>query len=127
MSEVVLVGAGLAILGIVVSVVGGLCVWANTVARKHPSGLYRSARWLPRVGALLLAATFLVTVFGLIQSFGAVAHADSASKATMLARGISTSMNDGVAPGVLAMLSFISSALLSCAGTLGAPTPHGRD
>jgi biopolymer transport protein ExbB/TolQ len=49
------------------------------------------------------------TVTGLIEAFGAVANADSASKATMLAKGISEAMNCtafGLMAAIIALVGF---------------------
>jgi biopolymer transport protein ExbB/TolQ len=51
----------------------------------------------------------LGTVTGLIAAFGAVANADAASRATMLARGISEAMNCtafGLLAAIIALVGF---------------------
>ena len=51
----------------------------------------------------------LGTVTGLIAAFGAVANADAASKATMLAKGISEAMNCtafGLLAAIVALIGF---------------------
>src|SRR6476620_1303477 len=58
---------------------------------------------------LAMLSGLLGTVSGLIESFGAVANADAASKATMLARGISEAMNCtafGLIAAIVALLGF---------------------
>jgi biopolymer transport protein ExbB len=53
------------------------------------------------------------TVTGLIAAFGAVANADAASKATMLAKGISEAMNCTAFGLLAAILALIGFALLN--------------
>jgi len=58
---------------------------------------------------LAMLSGLLGTVSGLIESFGAVANADAASKATMLARGISEAMNCtafGLIAAIVALIGF---------------------
>jgi len=58
---------------------------------------------------LAMLCGLLGTVTGLIGAFGAVANADAASKATMLAKGISEAMNCtafGLLAAILALIGF---------------------
>jgi biopolymer transport protein ExbB/TolQ len=58
---------------------------------------------------LSMLSGLLGTVAGLIESFGAVANADAASKATMLAKGISEAMNCtafGLIAAIIALIGF---------------------
>jgi biopolymer transport protein ExbB/TolQ len=55
----------------------------------------------------------LGTVTGLISAFGAVANADAASRATMLARGISEAMNCTAFGLIVALLALIGFAVLN--------------
>jgi biopolymer transport protein ExbB len=58
---------------------------------------------------LSMLSGLLGTVAGLIESFGAVANADAASKATMLAKGISEAMNCtafGLIASIIALIGF---------------------
>jgi biopolymer transport protein ExbB len=58
---------------------------------------------------LSMLSGLLGTVAGLIESFGAVANADAASKATMLAKGISEAMNCtafGLIAAIVALIGF---------------------
>jgi len=121
-AELLAVGMSLTMLGAAVGVVVGLLVWANAVARKHPGRLYRPARWLPRIGAVLLGMSGIGTTVALVGAFGEVAETDAASRATMLARRISTAMNYGALPATTAVFLLFVSALVSLSGTLSAPS-----
>jgi biopolymer transport protein ExbB/TolQ len=58
---------------------------------------------------LAMLSGLLGTVTGLIIAFGAVANADAASKATMLAKGISEAMNCtafGLIAAIIALVGF---------------------
>jgi biopolymer transport protein ExbB len=58
---------------------------------------------------LAMLSGLLGTVTGLIEAFGAVANADAASKATMLAKGISEAMNCtafGLLAAIVALMGF---------------------
>lgn len=58
---------------------------------------------------LAMLSGLLGTVTGLIEAFGAVANADGASKATMLAKGISEAMNCtafGLMAAIMALVGF---------------------
>lgn len=65
--------------------------------------------YLALLANLAMLSGLLGTVTGLIVAFGAVATADGASKATMLAKGISEAMNCtafGLFAAILALLGF---------------------
>lgn len=65
--------------------------------------------YLALLANLAMLSGLLGTVTGLIIAFGAVANADAASKATMLAKGISEAMNCtafGLFAAILALLGF---------------------
>ena len=65
--------------------------------------------YLALLANLAMLSGLLGTVTGLIVAFGAVANADGASKATMLAKGISEAMNCtafGLFAAILALLGF---------------------
>ena len=65
---------------------------------------WSAARELARLGVLTAVALVPVGVVLLLVSYNLVANADAASKATLLARGISTAMNcfAPIIPAVLA-------------------------
>lgn len=67
--------------------------WGRWVARRHESATWRRAAWMPIVAVLLLIVGVVVSTLMLIGSFGAVAHADEANKAQVLAQHISEAMN----------------------------------
>lgn len=67
--------------------------WGRWVARRHESATWRWAAWMPIVGVLLLVVGIVLSTVMLIGSFGAVAHADAANKAQVLALHISEAMN----------------------------------
>ncbi len=100
----------------------GLWLWARAVARRHRSGYYAAARWLPAVAAFLLGAAYGVSVFQLVRAFGAVASADASSKATLMARGISDGMYAGTIPALLAVALLALSTLSSLVGTFSSPS-----
>src|SRR5688500_5919953 len=65
--------------------------------------------YLALLANLAMLSGLLGTVTGLIIAFGAVANADAASKATMLAKGISEAMNCtafGLFAAILALMGF---------------------
>ncbi|MGF1465045.1 MAG: MotA/TolQ/ExbB proton channel family protein [Sandaracinaceae bacterium] len=65
--------------------------------------------YLALLANLAMLSGLLGTVTGLIAAFGAVANADAASRATMLARGISEAMNCtafGLLAAIIALLGF---------------------
>jgi len=65
--------------------------------------------YLALLANLAMLCGLFGTVTGLIAAFGAVANADAASRATMLARGISEAMNCtafGLFTGILGLASF---------------------
>ena len=65
--------------------------------------------FLAVIGNVAVLMGLLGTIFGLIRSFGAVAEADAASKATELAKGISEAMYNtafGLAVAITASLAY---------------------
>lgn len=65
--------------------------------------------YLALLANLAMLSGLLGTVTGLITAFGAVANADAASKATMLAKGISEAMNCtafGLLAAIVALIGF---------------------
>lgn len=65
--------------------------------------------YLALLANLAMLSGLLGTVTGLIGAFGAVANADAASRATMLARGISEAMNCtafGLLAAIIALIGF---------------------
>ena len=65
--------------------------------------------YLALLANLAMLSGLLGTVTGLIAAFGAVANADAASRATMLARGISEAMNCtafGLLAAIIALIGF---------------------
>ena len=65
--------------------------------------------YLALLANLAMLSGLLGTVTGLIVAFGAVANADAASRATMLARGISEAMNCtafGLLAAIVALIGF---------------------
>jgi biopolymer transport protein ExbB/TolQ len=69
--------------------------------------------YLALLANLSMLSGLLGTVIGLIIAFGAVANADSASKATMLAKGISEAMNCTAFGLVAALVALIGFAVLN--------------
>jgi biopolymer transport protein ExbB/TolQ len=65
--------------------------------------------YLAMLGNVAVLMGLLGTILGLIRSFGAVAEADAASKATELAKGISEAMYNtafGLAVAIIAIMAF---------------------
>ena len=90
-------------------------VKAGLMKVNRPDGEVQSAmdetalRELPLIANLAMLSGLLGTVTGLISAFGAVANADAASRATMLARGISEAMNCtafGLLAAIIALIGF---------------------
>ena len=71
----------------------GLFGWGRWVARRHESATWRRAAWMPLVAMLLSIVGVVVSTVMLIGSFGAVARADAANKAQVLAQHISEAMH----------------------------------
>src|SRR5687767_1930219 len=69
--------------------------------------------YLALLANLAMLSGLLGTVVGLIIAFGAVANADAASKATMLAKGISEAMNCTAFGLIAALVALIGFALLN--------------
>lgn len=69
--------------------------------------------YLALLANLAMLSGLLGTVTGLITAFGAVANADAASKATMLAKGISEAMNCTAFGLFAAIIALIGYALLN--------------
>lgn len=69
--------------------------------------------YLALLANLAMLSGLLGTVTGLISAFGAVANADAASKATMLAKGISEAMNCTAFGLLAAIVALIGYALLN--------------
>jgi biopolymer transport protein ExbB/TolQ len=69
--------------------------------------------YLALLANLAMLSGLLGTVTGLIAAFGAVANADAASRATMLARGISEAMNCTAFGLLAALIALIGFALLN--------------
>lgn len=92
---------------------------AEVQAAMDESALHELPKIEHRTGYLALIANLamlsglLGTVTGLIAAFGAVANADSASKATMLAKGISEAMNCTAFGLLAAIIALIGFALLN--------------
>jgi hypothetical protein len=92
---------------------------ARTAAKRSRSGEIRAAKLLAVIGVVLVVLAPIVYVGAMVIAFAAVANADSASKATMLARDISTAANCGV----FIVLAAILASALSVALVWG----HGRN
>jgi len=69
--------------------------------------------YLALLANLAMLSGLLGTVVGLIIAFGAVANADAASKATMLAKGISEAMNCTAFGLMAALVALIGFAVLN--------------
>jgi hypothetical protein len=86
----------------------GLFFWGRRVAqRRGNTRAWRILSALPLVALLLGPAGLVVGVATLVLSFGVVAHVDAASRATMLARGISQAMNLMAFSWGLSLLLFV--------------------
>jgi biopolymer transport protein ExbB len=92
---------------------------AEVQAAMDESALRELPKIEHRTGYLALLANLAMlsglfgTVTGLIGAFGAVANADAASKATMLAKGISEAMNCTAFGLLAAIIALIGFALLN--------------
>jgi len=92
---------------------------AEVQAAMDESALREMPKIEHRTGYLALLANLAMlsglfgTVTGLIAAFGAVANADAASKATMLAKGISEAMNCTAFGLLAAIIALIGFALLN--------------
>ncbi|MBX7195167.1 MAG: MotA/TolQ/ExbB proton channel family protein [Sandaracinaceae bacterium] len=69
--------------------------------------------YLALLANLAMLSGLFGTVTGLISAFGAVANADAASRATMLARGISEAMNCTAFGLLAALIALVGFALLN--------------
>ncbi|MCC6877118.1 MAG: MotA/TolQ/ExbB proton channel family protein [Sandaracinaceae bacterium] len=80
----------------------------ETALRELPKIEHRTG-YLALLANLAMLSGLFGTVVGLIMAFGAVANADAASRATMLARGISEAMNCtafGLLAAIIALIGF---------------------
>ncbi len=113
----------------VLAVPGGLSIalwrWGRRIAVRRGTRAWRIASAIPLVGGALLGLGMCVTSALLVPAFAAVAGADSAEKATVLAKGISEAMNCGAFFGLGALLLLVVSAGLFGWATLGAPPSDG--
>jgi hypothetical protein len=75
-----------------VAVPVALVLWGRSVAKKRGGRGWLLASYLPAVAAIASTVGVFFTIVGLIRAFGAVAHADPSSKATLLSEGIATAM-----------------------------------
>lgn len=103
-----------------------LFAWGRWVARRRGTAGWRRAAWMP-IGALVTAAVgIVVSVFGLLRAFGAVASVDAADKARVLAQAISESMNAAVFFAIPSALLYVASLLAFAIGSLASPPQAGR-
>jgi biopolymer transport protein ExbB/TolQ len=84
----------------------------ESALRELPKIEHRTG-YLALLANLAMLSGLFGTVTGLIGAFGAVANADAASKATMLAKGISEAMNCTAFGLLAAIIALIGFALLN--------------
>ncbi|MBC7174382.1 MAG: hypothetical protein H5U40_18190 [Polyangiaceae bacterium] len=95
--------------------------WGRRVAERRGTRAWRLASALPLVGAAVLGLGTCVSSALLIPAFAAVTGADSADKATTLAKAISEAMNCGAFFGLGAVLLLVVSAGLFAWASFGRP------
>jgi biopolymer transport protein ExbB/TolQ len=81
----------------------------DEAALKELPKIEKRIGYLAMIGNVAVLMGLLGTILGLIRSFGAVAEADAASKATELAKGISEAMYNtafGLATAILAIIAY---------------------
>jgi len=81
----------------------------DEAALKELPNIEKRIGYLAMIGNVAVLMGLLGTILGLIRSFGAVAEADAASKATELAKGISEAMYNtafGLATAILAIIAY---------------------
>ncbi len=123
--ELIVVVVVLCVLAVPVGAAVALWRWGRRIAARRGTRAWRIASAIPLVGGALLGLGTCVTSALLIPAFVGVAGADSADKATALAKGISEAMNCGAAFGLGALLLLVVSAGLFGWATLGAPPSDG--
>ncbi|MEM9071452.1 MAG: hypothetical protein AAGE52_23300 [Myxococcota bacterium] len=101
--------------------VGFLSVWARWVGRRHPELLWRRAQWLPWLGFACAVVATGLAVFLLNQAFDASSASSPGARASTLAQGISEGLNLAMFFRLPAFLLYVSSLVLSLAGTLRSP------
>ena len=121
-------GEAAAIAGSVVAFVVQLLVplalayWGRRVAaRRGNTRAWRIASWLPLVALAASLLGIVGTILGLVQSFGAVASVEPASRATALADGISTAMIATAIGGVISIALYLVAITAFVYGTFARP------
>lgn len=110
--ELLLLAVNLAVVVLILSLPWVVLHWARRSSPPPRPPLQRVGLGLVVIGVVTASAAPFVAVVLLIQGFSAVANADSASKATQLARNISTAMNCG------AFVALVGCAVAVLAGLL---------
>lgn len=119
-----LLGAAVGLL-VHVAVPVALVIWGRSVARKRGGRGWLLVSYLPLLAAMASTVGVLFTIVGLIRAFEAVAHADPASKATLLAEGIATAMwATAIGIGV-SILLYVASIVAFAVGELTARAERG--
>jgi hypothetical protein len=96
--------------------------WGQSVARRHPRKFWQRSAWMPLIALVLSIVGLLTTITMLVKSFGAVAGADPAVKATVLAQGISEAMNWTAFLVLPAWGLYLASLVIFLVGTLKLPS-----
>jgi len=100
-------------------------IWGRSVAKKRGGRGWLLASYLPLLAATASMVGVFFTIVGLIRAFGAVAHADPSSKATLLAEGIATAMW-ATALGVgVSLVLYVASIVTFAVGELTARRERG--
>jgi hypothetical protein len=93
-----------------------LFAWARSVARRHSGAGWRVATLLPFIALVFHFVGVFVTVWLLIDAFGAVAHANPARRSALLSDGISRAMWGTAIGSGAALALYVASAITSLVG-----------
>lgn len=100
-----------------------LFAWGRSVAKRRGGRSWRLASYMPLIAVISSMLGFLLTVFGLIRSFGAVASVDPSQKAAQLSAGIAMAMwATAIGLGISVVL-YIASIVTFAIGELTKPRP----
>lgn len=111
-------------IAIQVGITVGLALWARAIQRKHAGLLWRLNVWVAPAAMALWVVGSLLSGLLLLRAFDGVASTDAASRATLLARGISEAMNTSAFFFLTSLLLYLGSAILCIVGAIKPAAPR---
>jgi len=98
-----------------------LFAWGRWVARRKGTAGWRRAAWMPLVALVLAIAGVTASTLALLRSFQAIANADPAEKARLLAEHISEAMNATAFFAIPTVLLYLASVVAFFIGSVTRP------